>query len=357
MPVAFRPEGVWTALVTPFDKNGKFNTTALMSLIEFQVAQGVTGLVPAGTTGESPTLSWDEHHSLIERTVAFAGKKTGVLAGTGSNCTAEAIDATRHAREAGASAALLVDCYYNGPSSLELRTEYFEQVAAWVKDIPLVPYIIPGRTGTALGAEDMAILHRTQPRRFPAVKQATGDLARMRQDRRLAGETLAILSGDDDLTLTMLEDPAIGAAGVVSVMSNIVPGPLVQMVRSFRAGDKARAKELGALLEPLLKLVVCKAPGARAWPQMAGGKPLPVEDRFRNPVPVKTMMAGLGMPTGLCRKPLGRMTRAAVERCRQALATVQRNAPELLAPLARAFGVNIEQRLKDDAAWAEVTRE
>lgn len=353
MSVPFRPEGVWTALVTPFDKNGKLDSAGLKRLVEFQAAQGVTGVVPAGTTGESPSLSWDEHNRLIEETIIFARQQTGVLAGTGSNCTDEAIDATRHAREAGASAALLIDCYYNGPSSLELRTEYYEQVAAWIKDIPIVPYIIPSRTGTALGAEDLALLHRTQPQRFPAVKQATGDLARMRQDRALAGESLAILSGDDDLTLAMMEDPAIRASGVVSVMSNLVPGPLAQMVGSFKAGDKAKAKELAALLDPLFKLVACKAPGTREM----GGVPRTVEDRFRNPVPVKTMMAGLGLPTGLCRRPLGKMSRAAVERCRQALSTVHKNAPELLAPIGEAFGVKIEQRLADDSAWAKVTRE
>ncbi|MCY3022549.1 MAG: 4-hydroxy-tetrahydrodipicolinate synthase [Planctomycetota bacterium] len=352
MPVRFRPEGVWTALVTPFDRKGKLDSATLKRMIEFQVAQGVTGVVPAGTTGESPTLSWDEHNRLVEETIVFAKERVGVLAGAGSNCTDEAIDATRHAREAGASAALLVDCYYNGPSSLELRTEYYEQVAAWVKDLPVVPYLIPGRTGTVLSAEDMAILHRAQPQRFPAVKQATGDLARMRQDRALAGDSLAILSGDDDLTLAMMEDPAIRAAGVVSVMSNIVPGPLCKMVQAHRAGDGATAKAWAAKLEPLFKLVVCKAPGSR----VVDGAPRSVEDRFRNPVPVKTMMVGLGMPVGLCRRPLGKMTRAGVDRCREALQTVYRNSPELLAPVAQAFGVKLEQRLADDTIWAELTR-
>ena len=129
------------------------------------------------------------------------------MAGSGSNCTDEAIDATRHAREAGASAALIVDCYYNKPSSIELRTEYYEQISAWVADIPIVPYIIPGRSGTALSAEDLAILHLSNPSRFPAVKEATGDLERMRRERTLTDGKLAIMSGDDDLTMAMMEDP------------------------------------------------------------------------------------------------------------------------------------------------------
>src|SRR5947207_2053816 len=125
MSVAFQPYGVWTALVTPFHDDGNVNPDALKRIVNFQIAEGVTGLVPAGTTGESPTLRWIEHNRVIEETVAFASGRTGVLAGTGSNSTEEAIEATRHAQHAGASAALVVDCYYNGPSSLELRTDYY----------------------------------------------------------------------------------------------------------------------------------------------------------------------------------------------------------------------------------------
>ncbi len=353
MPVAFKAEGAWTALVTPFSAQGKVDLGALKSLVEFQIAQGITGLLPVGTTGESPTLNWDEHNAVVEQTIAYAKGRVGILAGSGSNCTDEAIDATRHALQAGASAALLVDCYYNCPSSLELRTEYYEAVAAAVPEIPLVPYVIPGRTSTALGAEDMAILHRALPRRFPAVKQATGDLARMRQDRAFSGSSLSIMSGDDDMTLTMMDDPAIRAAGVISVMSNIVPGPLSQMVKLAASGDMAGAKAIGAKLDPLFKLVVCKVPGSRTLPD---GRTVEVEDKFRNPAPVKTMLAGLGFPVGLCRRPLGKMTAAAVDRVRQALIAVQQNAPEVLAPIAQAFDVNIGDRLKSDAVWAALTR-
>ena len=284
---------------------------------------------------------------------AFAKDRVGVLAGTGSNCTDEAIDATRHAREAGASGALLVDCYYNGPSSLELRAEYYEAVAEWVADLPLVPYIIPGRSGTALGAEDLALLHRSQPKRFPAVKQATGDLQRMKLDRTLCGPSLAILSGDDDLTLSMINEPGIRAAGAISVMSNLVPGPLSKLVQAARAGDTATAAALAEQLNGLFKLVGCKVPGSRRLPD---GRTVEVEDRFRNPVPLKTMMAGLGLPVGLCRKPLGKMTKAGVDRCRQTLAAIHKNAPEVLRPIGEAFGVDLGRRLQDDSVWADLTR-
>jgi len=353
MPVTFRPEGVWTALVTPFEKSGKVDSAAFKRLIEFQIVQGITGLVPTGTTGESPTLSWDEHNQVVEEAIVYAKDRVGILAGCGSNCTDEAIDATRHARTAGAVAALIVDCYYNGPSSLELRTEYYDQIAEWVPDIPIVPYVIPGRTGTALSAEDLAILHAAKPNRFPCVKEATGDLNRMRQDRALCGATLSIMSGDDDMTIAMMEDSGVKAAGVISVMSNVVPGSLGRMVKAAASGDLASAKTIAAQLDPLFKLVGCKVPGKRTLP---GGRVVDVEDRFKNPVPVKAIMAGLGMPVGACRKPLGRMTRVAVEKCREALKEVFKANPEHLKPINEAFGVNVEQRLNNDGVWSELAR-
>ena len=354
MPVPFQPEGVWTAIVTPFDKKGKLDSAALKRLIEFQIAQGITGVVPTGTTGESPTLSWEEHNQVVEESIVFSQEKIGVLAGSGSNCTDEAIDATRHAREHGASAALLVDCYYNGPSSLELRTEYYEQIANWVPDIPLVPYVIPGRSGTALSAEDLAVLHQTQPKRFPAVKEATGDLERMKLDRNLCGDGIAIMSGDDDMTLAMMENDYIRASGVISVMSNIVPGALSRMVKTFRSGDAAGAKAIAAQLDPLFKLVGCKVNGTR---KLADGRTLTVEEKFRNPVPVKTMMVGMGMPVGCCRRPLGKMTKAAVEKCRVALIEVHSKNADILSPINQAFGVNVAARLQDESIWAALARE
>lgn len=353
MAVPFQPEGVWTALVTPFFEDGRLNREAFQRLIEFQISEGITGLVPAGTTGESPTLDWNEHNHAIEDAVKFARGRVGVLSGTGSNSTQEAIEATRHAAEAGVSAALLVDCYYNGPSSLELRTEYYERIAEAVPNLPLVPYVIPGRCGTELGAEDLAILHQTQPKRFPAVKSATGNPERMRRDRELAGATLAIMSGDDDMTLQMMRDANIAAAGVISVMSNLVPGPLTRMVQLQSAGDVKAADALAAKLAPLFKLVTCKAPGTRTLPN---GRAFNVEDKFRNPSAIKTMMAGLGMNVGPCRPPLGRMTKAGVEICRAGLREVHSNAPEILAPVASAFGVSVGERIADDGVWEGLGR-
>ena len=248
---------------------------------------------------------------------------------------------------------MLVDCYYNGPSSLELRTEYYERILGEVADIPLVPYIIPGRTGCALSPADLAILHLNEPKRVPAVKEATGDLERMRLERQLAGSGLSILSGDDDMTLAMMTDPEVGCAGVVSVIANLIPGAIRSMVRAQQNGDGDEAGRVAEVVGPLLQLVGCKVTSTRTLPD---GQTAEVEDKFRNPTPVKTMMAGLGMIGPKSRRPLGKMSREGVAQCRQALQYVHRADEGVLSPIEQAFDVRIDQRLGDDAIWAGLAR-
>ncbi len=349
----FRPHGVWTALVTPFSPDLQVDYDALRRLIEFQVQEGVDGVLPCGTTGESPTLSWQEHDAVIDATIRAVEGRAGVLAGAGSNNTQEAVRATTQAKEVGATAVLLVDCYYNCPSSLELRTEYYERILENVADVPIVPYVIPGRSGCALSAADLAILHLNDPQRVPAVKEATGDLDRMRLDRKLAGPALSILSGDDDLTLPMMRDEQIRAGGVVSVMSNLVPGTIGGLVRAQSAGDIEETERLSQALAPVLQLVTCSVPAVRTLPN---GQSVEVVDRYRNPVPVKTMMAGLGMIPSPKRPPLGRMSTAGVAQCRDALRETHAADPGILGPIEEAFGVRIDQRLADDAAWSSLAR-
>jgi 4-hydroxy-tetrahydrodipicolinate synthase len=353
MSGTFRPHGLWTALATPFSADQQVDYGALRRLIEFQVNEGVDGVVPCGTTGESPTLSWQEHDAIVAAAVRTVEGRAGVLAGAGSNNTEEAIHATRQAKELGATAALLVDCYYNGPSSLELRTEYYERILAGVPDIPLVPYVIPGRSGCELSAADLAILHLNNPQRVPAVKQATGDLDRMRMDRRLAGPGLSILSGDDELTLTMMRDEGIRASGLISVMSNIAPRAIGSMVRAQVAEDLEETERLAQALAPIFRVVTCSVTAVRTLPN---GQGVEVMDRFRNPVPVKTMMAGLGMLPSGKRPPLGRMSVAAVAQCRAALCEVHAADPGILRPIEEAFDVRIGQCLEDDARWSALAR-
>ena len=249
-------DGCWTAMVTPFDELGELDLEGLRKNTRFQISQGAK-LVPTGTTGESPTLDWKEHDTVIEEVVKLAKGETFIMAGAGSNSTKEALRATKHAQEVGANAVLLVDCYYNGPSSFELRTQYHGVIAKEFPDLFVTPYIIPGRTGTQMEVEDMAILHR-QFKNVRAVKEATGDLERMAKTRVLLGNDFDILSGDDDITFEMMTRHDISASGVVSVISNVVPGAIAEMTRAIFAGEEDKATKLKEALDPLFKIVTVK---------------------------------------------------------------------------------------------------
>jgi 4-hydroxy-tetrahydrodipicolinate synthase len=336
-----RFEGCWTAMITPFDRKGEIDFEGLEKNILFQIEHGAS-LVPTGTTGESPTLDWREHDRVITRTVKLAKEKVFVMAGTGSNSTREALRGTKHAVEVGAQAALLVDCYYNGPSSLELRTQYYEVIARAFRKTFIMPYVIPARTGTKLEIEDLAILHRNC-RNVRSVKEATGDLGRMARTRTLLGEDFDILSGDDDKTYEMMTRQDIQASGVISVMSNIVPGPIHEMVKGIRNGDFEKANRLRNHLDPLFKLVTVNT--------IESYEGFNVPTKFRNPVPVKMMMKGLGMPSGPCRPPLGRMTPKGVEMVRKALREVYEKDREILKPIQEFYRVNVEERLSNDRYW------
>ena len=341
-------DGAWTAMVTPFTPDGQVDRDGLARNIEFQIEQGISGLVPTGTTGESPTLPWEEHNLVVDLTVKTAAGRRPVMAGTGSNSTQEAMRGTGHAAEVGADAALLVDCYYNGPSSLELRLEYHAVVAKANPGIGIVPYVIPGRTTTALSVEDLAIL-ASECLNVIAVKEATGDLERMARTREMLGPDFAIMSGDDDLTFEMMTAGAIRADGVVSVMSNIVPGAVEAMVRNVLDGQMAAATALADALKPLFGVVTVKCDDER---QLPNGATVIVSDKFRNPLAIKTLMNALGMPAGPTLAPLGRLTLKAVEIVRAAALATWQNDPSLFEPIEKTFDVNVEERLHDAGRWA-----
>lgn len=343
-----RLQGTWTAIVTPFNPDLSVDWEGLERNVEFQISQGVEGLVPTGTTGESPTLDWNEHNGVIDRVLRLCKGRCGVLAGTGSNSTQEAVESTKHAVESGAEAVLMMDCYYNGPSSQELREEYYAVVASEYPDTAVVPYVIPGRTGTAISVEDLAILAQEYPN-VTAVKEATGDLERMARTRALLGDEFAILSGDDDITFKIMTDPAIRADGVISVASNVAPAAVRRMVDLAAKGDLEGARAAMEAVAPLLGVVTVKVDNPRRMPS---GETLIVNDRYRNPLPIKTLMAGLGMPSGACRRPLGKMTRAGVEVVRSAARQVWQRNPEVLAPIGEFFGVDVGARIADDKVWA-----
>ena len=334
--------GCYTALVTPMTKIREVDYEGLRSLVEFQIKEGVNGILAVGTTGESPTLDWNEHNKVTERIHEYAGGKCLTIAGTGSNSTQEAIEGTAHAQHAGINCVLLVDPYYNGPSSLEIRKEYVEPIARQFPEVQVIPYVIPGRTGTQLYPQDIAILHQQYPN-VSAVKEATGDLENMRLTRKLCGNNFDILSGDDDKTFAMMTTPEIASTGVISVTSNIAPRAVQNMVQCILDHRMDEANKLCAALQPLFAIVTVKT-----QEQTSFG---PVTCKARNPLAYKTLMNILGMPSGPCRQPLGRMTRNGLEVVLANARKVYENNPEILKPIEEFFSVNLKERLYNERFW------
>jgi len=332
--ITFR--GCYTALITPMTRNRQVDYEGLQSLAEFQIKNGVKGILAMGTTGESPTLDWNEHNKVTEKTHEYTQNKCLTIAGTGSNSTQETIEATQQARDAGINCVLLVDPYYNGPSSLEIRHEYVEPVARRFPEIQVIPYIIPGRTGTQLLPQDLAVLHKEYSN-VQCVKEATGDLKNMELTRQLCGEEFAILSGDDDKTYTMMISPDIGASGVISVVSNVAPRAVVDMVHYLLDGNEEAASVIAQALQPLFSIVTVKT-----QEQTPFG---PVACKARNPLAYKTLMNVLGMPSGPCRQPLGKMTRAGLQVVLANARKVYEANPQIFQPIADHFGVDIKDRL------------
>ncbi|MFB3888492.1 MAG: 4-hydroxy-tetrahydrodipicolinate synthase [Candidatus Bathyarchaeia archaeon] len=331
--------GCYTALITPFLRNREVDYEGLQRLVEFQLSQGASGIVACGTTGESPTLDWNEHNKVTERVHEYTHGKGLTIAGTGSNSTQEAVEGTVHAAHTGINCVLLVDPYYNGPSSLEIRREYVTPIARQFPEVQVIPYIIPGRTGTQLLPQDIAMLHGEFPN-VRCVKEATGDLENMRLTRSLCGSDFDILSGDDDKTFAMMTLPDIAASGVISVTSNIAPRAVSDMVHYILDGNVKEAKQINEILQPLFSVVTVKT-----QEQTPFG---PATVRARNPLATKTLMNVLGMPAGPCRQPLGKMTRAALDLVLQAARKVYEAHSEIFKPVEQFFDVDLMDRLYNE---------
>lgn len=282
-------QGSMVALVTPLS-NGRVDEPAVRQLVEFHINNGTDVLVPCGTTGESPTLTHDEHRRVIELTVEAANRRIAVVAGTGSNSTAEAIDLTRYAKQAGADGALLVLPYYNKPTQAGLIAHC--RAVADEAGLPLILYNIPGRTGVNMLPETLAVL--ADHPYIVGMKEATGNLEQMTQDIVLCGDKLSFLSGDDTLTLPLL---AVGGRGVISVVANIVPRDVADLTHAFLGGDWKRAREIHLKLFPLCQAMFYET----------------------NPIPVKTAMAMMGMIGGELRLPLCPMSEPNLNRLKAAM--------------------------------------
>ena len=282
-------QGSIVALVTPF-KNGKVDEEAYRALIEEQIAQGTSAIVPCGTTGESATLSIEEHNRVIDIAVKAVNRRVPVIAGTGGNSTSEAIELTTHAKKAGADATLQVTPYYNKPGQEGLY-RHFKAIADAVP-LPQVLYNVPGRTGVNLLPETVARLAGI--REIVAIKEASGNLAQMTEIMVLAGDKITLLSGDDNLIVPVL---SIGGRGVISVVANVVPKDTADIVSAWFKGDIERSRELSLRLYPLCQAMFYET----------------------NPVPVKTSLALMGRIDNEMRLPLAPMSDANLTKLKTAL--------------------------------------
>lgn len=281
--------GSLVAIVTPF-KSGRVDERALGDLIEFQLQNGTDGIVPCGTTGESATLSHEEHERVVAFTVQVVKHRVPVIAGSGSNSTEEAIALTRHAKQVGADAALLITPYYNKPTQEGLYRHY--KAVAEAVDLPLVLYNIPGRTSVNMLPNTVARLASIP--NIVAIKEGSGSVQQGSEILQACGERITVLSGDDPLTLPMM---AIGAKGVVTVTANIVPADMAGMVDAFAAGELDRARRLHDKMYPLFTALFFET----------------------NPIPVKEALAMMAKMNGELRLPLCPMSAENREKLARAL--------------------------------------
>lgn len=272
-------KGSIVAIVTPF-KGGKVDEEAYRELIEYQISNGTGAIVPCGTTGESATLSIEEHSRVIDIAVEAVNGRIPVIAGAGGNSTQEAIQLSKHAKEAGADATLQVTPYYNKPSQEGLY-QHFKAIAEAVP-LPQVLYNVPGRTSVNMLPETVARLAELEE--VVAIKEASGNLGQMAEIINLAGDKITLLSGDDNVTLPVL---ALGGKGVISVIANIVPKDSADMIKAWEEGDVRKARELYYRLMPLSQAMFFET----------------------NPVPVKTSLALMGKISEEMRLPLAPMSR------------------------------------------------
>jgi 4-hydroxy-tetrahydrodipicolinate synthase len=287
--------GVITALVTPF-RNDAIDEGALRRLVDEQIAGGVDGLVPVGTTGESPTLSFDEHIRVIKVVVEAARKRVPVIAGTGSNSTREAIELSAAARSAGADAALLISPYYNKPTQEGIYQHY--RAVAQQAGLPILAYNVPGRTASRIESETIARLSRVPG--VVGLKECGADLIATSETLAQAAPGFTVLSGDDALTLPMLE---LGVRGAISTVSNVAPAAAAELARAHAAGDHVRARKLHYELLPVTQALFIES----------------------NPIPVKTALAILGrIPCPKLRLPLTEISKTHRDRLEAALAELPR---------------------------------
>jgi 4-hydroxy-tetrahydrodipicolinate synthase len=287
-----RFHGAFTALVTPFTSTDAIDEKAYKKLIDWQIAEGIHGLVPCGTTGESPTLTEEEHYKVVDICVQTVDKRVPVIAGAGSNSTREAVNMTKHAAKVGADAVLVVTPYYNKPTNKGIYLHY--KAISESANIPIILYNIAGRTGKNIEPDLMAKLAGIK--NIIGVKEASGNLEQMKKIRELCPKDFLLISGDDALTLPIL---SMDGVGIISVASNIVPKDVSDLVNTYNKGDKAKAQAINAKLLQLVEALFIET----------------------NPIPVKTAASLMGLCSAAMRLPMCEMEEANLAKLKQALKT------------------------------------
>lgn len=282
--------GLFTALITPFKEDGTIDEDAIEKIVEFQIKNKINGLVPCGTTGESPTLSHEEHSKVVELVIDFVNGRVPVIAGTGSNSTDEAISLTKHASESGADASLQVAPYYNKPTQ-EGFYRHFKKIADEI-ELPMIIYNIPGRTGANI--ETPTMIRLAQHKNIIGVKEASGSISQMMDVIAQKPKDFIVLSGDDNLTLPLI---SVGGGGIISVASNIIPKEMSEFVNSALEGDFEKARKLHYKLLPLFKVLFIET----------------------NPIPVKASMAMNGFCKEIYRLPMCEMQAQSREKLKKVL--------------------------------------
>lgn len=283
--------GAITALVTPF-KGNSFDEAGYRNLVEWQVKEGINGIVPCGTTGESPTLSTDEHNHVVETCVQAVKGRVTVIAGAGSNSTAEAVSYTKHAAKAGADAVLVVTPYYNKPTNKGIYLHY--KAISEAANIPVILYNVAGRTCRNIDPELM--LKLSGIKNIIGVKEASGNLEQMKKIREICPKDFLLISGDDALTLPVMQ---MGGVGIISVASNIVPKDVTALVSAFAKGEKAKAEAINAKLLPLVEALFIET----------------------NPIPVKTAAELMGLCSAAMRLPMCEMEDNTLAKLKTAMTT------------------------------------
>ncbi|GAK49481.1 dihydrodipicolinate synthase [Candidatus Moduliflexus flocculans] len=282
--------GSGVAIVTPFTQDNAVNFDKLAELIEWQIQEGTDAIIACGTTGESPTLTDEEHKKVIECAVEVAKKRVPVIAGSGSNDTAYAVQMSIHAEKVGADALLCITPYYNKPTQKGLIANFI--AIADAVNVPIIMYNVPGRTGVNLAPETVAKL--AEHRNICGVKEASGNIAQVAEIARLVPPDFALYSGNDDMVVPLM---SLGGLGVISVVANIAPKDTHLMAKSFLDGNLKKAQELQLSMKPLIDALFCET----------------------NPIPVKTAMNLMGMNVGGLRLPLTEMSDANVEKLKKEL--------------------------------------